>query len=484
MAGFQWESGFFDYLSAYRDDFIFPQFSKLDAGGTDNQQNSGSGSEWSIASLFGRLNYDYQGKYLIEANVRYDGSSKFDIGHKWGVFPSFSLGWRFSEELFWSELKDTFQNAKLRASWGKLGNQNIGNYAFSSVVNFGSYIVGGNPVTSGYIHEMANRNISWEETEMLNIGIDLMAYSKLNLSFDYYDKITSGILWKLNVPHIIGLAPTYENAAEVSNKGWDMTIGWSDSVDDFKYGISFMISDVKNEIIDLRGVNMTGLTVNREGYPINSLYGYEAIGYISPNDFDENGEYLYATQFGNYGPGDIKYKDQNNDNVINNEDEIIIGSTIPRYNYSIDLNASWKGFDISTFWQGVGKADGLLYRQATMPFYWGATALEMHKDRWTPDNPNALFPRMAFNEPNNEQNSSFWVKDASYLRLKNLTIGYTLPDQIAQKINLSRVRLYVTGQNILTFDNFWDGYDPEAPVGAGSYYPQVKVYSLGLNLSL
>ncbi|MCE4567042.1 TonB-dependent receptor [Maribellus sp. CM-23] len=483
LAGFQWESGVNDYIGAYRDDFIFPQYSKLDAGGTDNQQNYGSGSEWSIASFFGRLNYDFQGKYLFEANLRYDGSSKFDTGYKWGLFPSFSLGWRFSEENFWESMKGTIENAKIRASWGKLGNQNIGNYAFASVVNSGSYIIGGNPVTSGYINDMANKAISWEETEMFNVGIDLMVLSKLNLTFDYYDKLTRGILWKLNVPHIIGLAPTYENAAEVSNKGWDLGITWSDRFNDFKYGASFMISDVKNEVLDLRGVNMTGLTVNREGYPINSLYGYEAIGYISPDDYDGDGNYKYATQFGNFGPGDIKYKNQNTDNVINNEDEVIIGSTIPRYTYSIDLNAGWRGIDFSMFWQGVGKADGLLHRQATMPFYWGATALEIHKDRWSIDNQDAQFPRMAFNEPNNEQNSSFWVKDASYLRLKNLTVGYTLPGSITNKIRLSRLRIYATGQNLLTFDNFWEGYDPEAPVGAGSYYPQVKVYTIGLDVT-
>lgn len=483
LAGFQWESGNYDYINAYRDEFIFDQYSKLNAGGTNNQQNSGSGSEWSIASFFGRLNYDYRGKYLLEANLRYDGSSKFDTGHRWGIFPSFSAGWRLSEEFFWKNLKNTIENAKIRASWGKLGNQNIGNYAFASVVNSGSYIIGGNPVTSGYINAMANKAISWEETEMLNIGVDLSMLSKLNLTFDYYNKLTKGILWKLNVPHIIGLAPTYENAAEVSNTGWDLTIGWLNQLNDFQYGISFMISDVKNKIIDLRGINMTGLTVNREGFPINSLYGYEAIGYISPNDYDENGNYKFATQFGNFGPGDIKYKDQNNDNVINNKDEIIIGSTIPRYTYSTNLSANWKGFDISMFWQGVGKADGLLYRQATMPFYWGATALEIHKDRWSVNNQNARFPRMSFNEPNNEQNSSFWVKSASYLRLKNLTLGYTFPNYITNKIGLTRLRMYTAGQNLLTFANFWDGYDPEAPIGAGSYYPQVKIYTIGLDIT-
>ena len=482
LAGFQWESGTDDYIDASRDTFIFPQYPKLNAGGSDNQKASGSGSEYALASFFGRINYDYQGKYLFEANVRYDGSSRFDLGHKWGVFPSFSGGWRISEESFWEPIRDIVDNAKFRVSWGQLGNQNIGNYAFASVVSYSSYVIGGQPVTSGAINDMSNSAISWEKTEMLDFGIDLQFFSKLSASFDYYNKKTSDILWKLNVPLIIGLNPTYQNAAKVSNKGWDLELRWNDLINDFRYGASFILSDVKNKVVDLKGISMTGLTVNREGHSINSIYGLEAIGYISEEDYNADGSYKHATQFGAFAPGDIKYKDQNNDGIINNEDEVIIGNTVPRFTYGLNLDASWKGFDFSMFWQGIGKADGYLNKQATMPFYWGASALEMHKDHWTEDNPNARFPRLAFNETNNEQNSSFWMANAAYLRLKNVTLGYTFPKTLSEKIKFSHVRLYISGQNLLSIDKFWDGFDAEAPVGDGAYYPQVKVFTIGLDV--
>ncbi len=482
LAGFQWESGTDDYIDASRDTFMFPQYPKLNAGGTDNQKASGSGSEYALASFFGRINYDYQGKYLFEANVRYDGSSRFDLGHKWGFFPSFSSGYRISEENFWEPIRDIVDNAKFRVSWGQLGNQNIGNYAFASVVSYSSYIIGGQPVTSGAINDMSNSAISWEKTEMLDFGVDLQFFSRLSASFDYYNKKTSDILWKLNIPLIIGLNPTYQNAAKVSNKGWDLELRWNDRINDFRYGASFILSDVKNKVVDLKGISMTGLTVNREGYPINSIYGLETIGYISKEDYNADGSYKHATQFGAFAPGDIKYKDQNDDGIINNEDEVIIGNTVPRFTYGLNLDAGWKGFDFSMFWQGVGKADGYLNKQATMPFYWGASALEMHKDHWTEKNPNARFPRLAFNETNNEQNSSFWMASAAYLRLKNVTLGYTLPKALTEKIKFSHVRLYVSGQNLLSIDKFWDGFDAEAPVGDGAYYPQVKVFTIGLDV--
>lgn len=482
LTGFQWESGMEDYIDASRDTYIFPEYPKLNAGGSDNQKASGSGSEYALASVFGRVNYDYKGKYLFEANVRYDGSSRFDRGHKWGVFPSFSAGWRMSEEDFWTPLKEIINNAKFRVSWGQLGNQNIGDYAFASVVAYSSYVIGGQPVTSGALNNMANPAISWEKTEMLDFGVDLQLFSKLSASFDYYDKKTTDILWKLNVPLIIGLNPTYQNAAKVSNKGWDLELRWNDRINDFSYGVSFMLSDVKNEVKDLRGVSINNLTVNHEGYPIHSLYGLEAIGFITEEDYNPDGTYKLATQFGAFAPGDIKYKDQNNDGVINNKDEVIIGSTVPRYTYSLNLDAGWKGFDFSMFWQGVGKVDGYLNKQATMPFYWGASALEIHKDRWTPETPDARFPRFAFNETNNEQNSSFWMANAAYLRLKNVTVGYTIPRNITDKMNMSRVRFYVSGQNLLSIDNFWEGFNVEAPVGAGDYYPQVKVFTVGLDV--
>lgn len=482
LAGFSQEAYVSKWISASRLDFIFPEYPVLDAGSIEDMKNGGTGDEWVLRSLYGRINYDYQDKYLFEANIRYDGSSRFASGHKWGLFPSFSAGWRISEEAFWEPAKNIVDNLKIRASWGQLGNQLIGNYPFASFVNYGTAIMGGQAVSTAFLEAMANPEISWEKTTMTNIGLDVSLLSKLSVNFDYYYRRTSDILLKLDIPTFTGLKAPYQNAGVVDNKGWDLGITWRDAIADFQYSATFVLSDVKNKIVDTKGVKRTGITVNNEGYPINSLYGLEAIGYITDADYDANGKYAGATQYGNFGPGDIKYKDQNKDGVINDKDETIIGSTIPRFNFSLNLNASWKNFDMSMFWQGVGKADGYLNGNATMPFLMGGTAQEMHKDYWTPENQDAAFPRLAFNEINNEKNSTFWMKSAAYLRLKNLQIGYSIPQAVLSKFFVKKLRIYVSGQNLFTIDKFWDGFDVEAPVGNGSYYPQVKLYSVGLDI--
>ena len=232
----------------------------------------------------------------------------------------------------------------------------------------------------------------------------------------------------------------------------------------------------------MRGVNQTGLTVNREGYEMYSIYGLEAIGYIQPEDYDAEGNYLGATQYGNFGPGDIKYKDQNGDGVINTSDYKIIGGTIPRYTFGLSLYGDYKGFDLSMLFQGVGKADGYINGQGIQTFIEGGTVQEQHKDYWTPENRDAKFPRLAFNETNNMQNSSFWMKNAAYIRLKNIQLGYTLPKNVLRKTPVSYLRFYVSGDNLLTIDSFWDGFDVEAPIGNGGYYPQLKTISFGVDL--
>lgn len=494
LAGFSQEQYWNNWITGARNNYSFPEYQVLDAGGTTDQKASGSGSEWVLRSYFGRLNYDFNSRYLFEANLRYDGSSRFAKGKKYGIFPSFSVGWRISEEEFMKPLQNTISNLKLRASWGQLGNQLIGNYPFASFINYNYYIFNGTSVTGASIDNMANPDISWEKTEMVNVGIDFGLGSKFTGSFDYYIRNTSDILLRLDVPKTTGLGAPYQNAGEVENKGWDFGINYKNNNHPLKYDIGFVLSDVKNKVIDLKGVSRTGLTVSNEGSPINSLYGFEAIGFITNSDYDQSGKYLYATQYGQFGRGDIKYKDQltvdtdgdgkpdAGDGVINNNDEKIIGSTIPRFNYSLNMNVNYKNFDLGMFWQGVGKADGYLGNNATMPFYLGGTIQEQNKDYWTPDNLGAKFPRLAFNEPNNEKNSSFWVKDASYIRLKNIQIGYSLPKNLINKVSIQKLRVYISGQNLLTFDRFWDGYDVESPVGTGNHYPQVALYTMGLDV--
>lgn len=469
-----------DSTTAFRDNFVLPDYPVLSSGAAANQQATGSAAEWALQSFFGRINYDFKEKYLVEINGRYDGSSRFAEGKKYGFFPSFSAGWRISEEPFMDRFRNVFDEVKIRASWGTLGNQNIGNYPFTSIINMGSYMYGRQITTTASLNNMANPNISWETTEMLNLGIDAALFNnRLSVTAEYYQNQTRDILLNLNIPMTVGLNAPAQNAGKVSNKGWDLGIVYRSAPKKFRYDIALNLSDVRNKVIDLKGINQNSLTQNREGYPINSIYGLIADGYFQ----DQSDVDKHATQFGIIKPGDLRYVDQNGDGIINDDDNVIIGSTIPRYTYSMNFNAGFKGFSLNFFLQGVGKADGYLREYGIMPFFNGGTVQEQHKNHWTPENTRAAFPRLAFNEPNNEKNSTFWLKNASYLRLKNVQLGYEVPAGIVSRSGISRLRFYISASNLLTWDSFWDGYDVESPVGTGNSYPQLKMYTLGLDLS-
>ena len=465
---------------AYRDGFIFPDYRVLDAGLLDNREASGTASEWALLSNFARFNYDFNSKYLLEANVRRDGSSRFAQGHKFGIFPSISLGWRVSAEPFMTSVSHV-NNLMLRASWGRLGNQNIGTYPFASTLSLGSYSMGGTITPIAALNEMNNEMISWETSEMLDFGLDLALFKSLTLKLDWYDKITYDILLKLDVPRSIGLSAPYQNAGKVRNRGWEFTLSYNGNIGDFKYDVDFNISDVRNNVLDLRGVSQSGLLVSREGYPINSILALRADGYFQSQEEITN----HAKQIGILAPGDIKYINQNPevDSIINANDNVIIGSTIPRFTYGLNLNFGFRNFTFNAFLQGVGQADGYLYGRAIQPFFSGASAYEQHKDYWTAENTNAAFPRLTWGDAgNNYQHSSFWMKNAAYLRLKNIQFGYDLPRAWLQRMKIDKARLYINGQNLFTIDKFWDGFDVETPVGTGTNYPMVKIYSFGLDL--
>ncbi|HEY0669958.1 MAG TPA: TonB-dependent receptor [Sphingobacteriaceae bacterium] len=469
-----------DILTAYREGFILPDYPILNTGSASTQQNSGTASEWALQSFFGRINYDFKQKYLLEVNGRYDGSSRFFTGNKYGFFPSVSAGWRISEESFMAPFKNVISNLKLRGSWGRLGNQDIGTYPFTTTVSSGSYTMNKQVVNIAALNTLANEDITWESTEMTNIGVDVTLFSNLNITGEYFTKRTSDILLELSIPTIVGLAPPYQNAGIVDNKGWELGLDYRGAAKDFKYNVNFNISDVQNKIIDLKGSkSIDGYEVNQEGYAIDSFYGLEALGFFQ-SDAEAS---AWAQQFGTVKAGDVKFKDQNGDGKINDNDYLPIGSPIPRFTYSSNLNASYKGLSLGVFLQGVGKANGLLYQQGIMPFWNGGTVQEQHKNYWTPTNTGAAFPRLVWGDTNNQQVSTFWVKDASYLRIKNIQLGYQLPTGIVNKARVKAARVYVNGANLFTFDNFWDGYDVEAPLGRGSEYPQVKVYSFGLDVN-
>ncbi|GAA4785234.1 TonB-dependent receptor [Olivibacter ginsenosidimutans] len=470
-----------EYITAFRDGYALPDYPILHTGSAENQKNDGSAEEWALQSFFSRLNYNYKERYLLEINARYDGSSRFLPGNRYGFFPSVSAGWRFSEEAFMQGLKDIFNEAKLRLSWGRLGNQNIGTYPAVSTLDLGYYTLGGGVVNTAALNNLSNPNITWESTEEKNIGLDLALFNGFGITADYYHRRTDDILLQLDVPLIIGLAAPYQNAGVVENKGWELGLSYhSNAQREFKYSLNLNLSDVHNKVVDMKGRRSTGLTVNNEGYPIGSIFGYIAEGYFQNQEEIDN----HATQFGTLAPGDIKYQDQNNDGQITEADKVVIGSTVPRYTFSLNSAFAYKGFDLSLFLQGVGKVDGYLYGAGIQAFTTtgavGGTIREDNKDRWTPDNPNAKYPRLAFGQNNNQQNSSFWMRNAAYLRLKNVQIGYTVPKQWLNTNKIQRLRIFANGTNLFTADSFLEGYDVEAPVGAGNYYPQVKVYTFGL----
>lgn len=496
LAGYELITYRNDWFNAFRDNFALQNYPELGAGARDNMQNDGSASEWGLQSFFARVNYDFKGRYLFEANIRQDGSSRFAEENRYGTFPAFSAGWRVSEESFFGDIA-FITELKLRASWGQLGNQNIGTYPFASTVALGQdFLFGGSPASGAAQLALANRNITWETTETTNVGIDFgMSNNRLTVSAEYYIRNTSGILLQLPIPATIGLNEPYQNAGKVQNRGWDMNLGWRDAINDFSYGINFNISDVHNEVIDLMGAGpiISGNSIRQEGHPIDAIFGYKSAGLFQSQEEIDNA----PRQFGVIAPGDIRYVNQLTidtdgdgisdaaDDVINADDRVIIGNPFPRLIYGMNINANFKGFDLSILLQGIGKRDIFLQGDAVWAFQNAGKIQNWHLDYWTPENPNATYPRLvATTSHNNFQTTDYWVFDAAYLRMRNLTVGYTFPAAITDNLSIDRLRLYFSGQNLFTVDNMPQGWDPEIPNGtAGNLYPITAVFTLGVDLT-
>ena len=463
----------------YSDDYV-----ELNTGDAEGQTNKGYQEDWALFSYLGRVNYTYKGKYLLEGNIRYDGSSRFAKGNKWGVFPSFSAGWRMTEEDFMTSL-EFVDNLKLRGSWGQLGNQNIGYYKFTSTVyadfpyNFNDSEVNG--YSQWYY---ANTDITWETTEMIDFGFDLTLFnSKLEIVADWYQKDTKDVLLVLPISYLTGLGASETNAGKVRNTGWEVSLTHRNKINDFNYSVGFNISDVKNELLDFAGnePSISGWTILKEGESVNSFYGYESDGLFQTQDEIDN----HATQpnQSQLRPGDIKLVDQNGDGEINDEDRKVIGSSIPRYSVGLNLYMEYKGFDCSAFMQGVMKAENYFYGAPNEGPAYEIFTTKRVLDRWTPDNPDASFPRLeAASNKNNYLYNDFWIRDASYLRLKNLQIGYSLPQSVLDKWKIDKLRLYIGGTNLFTITDVESGLDPETYDGRPNYYPPVSTYTMGVQL--
>jgi TonB-linked SusC/RagA family outer membrane protein len=470
---------------AWREDFFNNDLRRLDLGNADTRGNQGFGSEWSLRSLFGRMNYSFKGRYLFEVNARYDGSSRFADGRRFGLFPSFSAGWRISEESFFNV--GWIDELKLRGSWGQLGNQDVPLYSYYSSLSLTEpYWFGGQVHDGAAVTELANEELSWETTTATDFGFDAsFLQGRFSLTGDIYYRKTEDILLDVPIPQMVGRDAPFINAGEVENKGWELAVGWSDAIGTLNYGIDVNLSDNRNKVLDLNGTGPyiwnDQSTVVQVGSPINGWYGFEATGlFQSQEEIDNHPQPTgWITR-----PGDIKFKDQNGDGVINEDDRVVIGDPNPRYIFGVNLNANWRNFDAAVFFQGVGKRDQYLELGFIQGPVWENYTSEWHKDYWTPENPDARHPAYYANYNRNYYaTNSWWILDGSFVKLRNVQVGYTLPTSLAARVGVERMRVYVTGKNLWMKQNLGIELDPEYPWRRADYYPQTKVFSFGTDIT-
>ena len=498
MVGYNQESEKYETLNAYRKDFAF-DLPVLNAGGTADWSNSGGEEEWAIQSLFGRFNYDFKERYLFEANMRYDGTSRISDENRWGVFPSFSVAWRATEEEFIKNLNlNWLNNFKLRGSWGQLGNQNIGLYPYQAMISGVDdypFTKTSDGVIIGYQQTAyANRNIKWETTTITDIGFDLHVFDGLSVTFDWYKKTTDDILRSSQVSSLLGLSAPTVNNGSVENKGIEVALNYANMVKGgtfrgFRYNAGVYFDRSRNKLTEFGAEEIGSYSIKREGLPYDEYYMLECIGVFadqaeinaSPKQFNDN------TQ-----PGDLKYKDISGpdgkpDGVIDNYDRRTFSGRFPGFEYGINASATWKGFDLSLIGQGVADKKYYTTDWGVQPFMQGSSPNKDYiKHMWTEENPyGAKHPKLYWQDMGGGKNTrpnSYYLKDASFFRLKNLTLGYTLPRVWTEKANISKVRIYFSGDNLLTLTPY-KGLDPERNGdGRDAIYPQNRIYSFGLNV--
>lgn len=472
----------------------FFSFNYYDSSVATNTSVGDAISTWSMMSYFGRLNYAFADKYLLEANVRYDGSSRLAPSSRWKAFPSVSAAWRINQENFMKNV-DWLSNLKLRASWGQLGNGAVlGLYDYIPTISQGDYM----GQKTFYQGSLASKDKTWETISTTNIGIDFgILNSRLNATFDYYWKYNNDMLSSLQLPHTIGIGVPSVNIGKLKTWGWDFEISWKDKIKDFSYQISFNLSDSQNKLIEYDGASVVteGNVGLLEGYEMNTIWGYKTDGYWKSREeylaYKEAHPGYQSFNDGKVAGGDVKYVAQGNpDHTIgqgsgtkeDHGDLVYLGNSNGRYLYGFNLSAQWKGFDFSMMLQGVGKRKILIAADVLAPF---KNTYQMpwtiHRDYWTEDNQDAEWPRLFVSNDFNYRPSDKWLQDASYLRLKNVTIGYTIPG-IKKYIN--SVRVYVTGNDLWEHTNLLKVYDPESSNGVGrNYYPFFRTWAFGVNVT-
>lgn len=497
---FQWKGNYFQ-TSIRRLSANLPYFS---VGDPSSAKNNDWGSKETSVGFFGRLNYDYKGKYLFEGNLRYDGASKFARGHKWGTFPSFSAGWRLSQERFFKNISFV-QDLKIRGSWGILGNQNIGNpYAGADILALGgrqnNYIFNNLDNVGAAVSVIANKGLTWEQTTQTNIGIDLQIFKDFSVTADYYVKNTSAILLQLPISSTFGFTDVpFQNAGKMRNKGLEVALGYHKKVNEWLFKANVAVAHNQNRVTDLKGMSpiIFDGAILKEGVESTSLFGYDTEGiYQSESEiqqhlrtFDEDGYSLLNSYAGlRAQPGDVRLIDQNGDRIINDKDKVVLGHTSPDYIFSADLNVQYKAFELRTLLEGTQGGRGWSAGQLVTPFFNGGyNGASWLMDRWTPEQPNNTYQRVYFDNQRSNLKSSYFVEDLSYIRVKNIEFSYSLADQALRRLSIQGCRFFISGQNLLTLTNY-KGFDPEASGNPREgtrigNYPQVKTYTVGVNLT-
>lgn len=463
----------------------------------DNTGNVGWAHDWTLPSILYRFTYNYKDRYMFEFNGRNDWSSRFSPKNRHGFFPSVSAAWNIAEEEFFANLKETIPFMKIRTSWGLSGNNNvmtdgsIDNYQYLAGIsvlngyNFGSAMV---PVANYTVY---NPDIKWETTRMFNIGTDIaLLNNALRFTADYFNDKTYNILVNLPLTGLYGYGRNFpaQNAAVVGNRGWELSAEYNFKTGTVNHLISGRVSDSQNKVIDMKGTErIDGFDVNtilKEGYPMFSYYAYRWDGIFQNEQEVQAGPWLDGIT---PKPGDLRYIDKDGDGLVKeSDDRFILGNRFPRYNYGFNYGFNWKGLDFSMLWQGVGMRSVWLRGESVEAFHNNneGPVFDFHIDRWTPNNPNATYPRLTVGaeSANNAAKSGFWIDDAAYLRLKNIQLGYTFPQNITNKLSINSLRVFTSLQNALTFTQMKGGWDPETADGSGRIYPVNRVLAFGLNV--
>lgn len=479
---------------------------------TSNAKANGGYAEWATVGFFGRANYDYKGRYLAEVNIRYDGTSRFLRNQRWNWFPSFSFGWNVAREAFFEDFTNIVNTLKIRGSWGELGNQNTDNwYPFYPVIdlrhqNSGWLVNGVRPNTAAESNLVAS-SLGWEKTQTLDIGFDLgMLNNRLNVTFDYFQRKSKDIVGPApELPIILGTKVPNINNLNMTSKGWEIMVSWRDQINDFKYGASLALSD--NQVVVDKFPNPSkdlGQTYYA-GSKLGDIWGYETVGIAqTQEEMDNHLSHANQNSIGsNWGAGDIMYANKNGDKTIDSGantlddhgDKVLLGNSTPRYNFGLNLDAAWKGIDLKIFFQGTLKRDYMPSSGSTMFWgavgYWQANFFEDHLDYFRPadtSNPlganlNAYYPRPLENDKNRQAQSRY-LQNAAYARLKNITLGYTLPANLTSKFFVNNLRFFISAENLFTITSLVNTFDPET-IGVGDWdgctYPLSKTVSFGLS---